>query len=237
MQNKISYVKGEQKRIAKMITGKFKNYYLTGGTALSFYFSHRFSEDLDFFTQKYKKEDSDRIMGFVLKETGFSFRLEAEQDDPELVPMKVYYLELKRKCVLKIDFVQDFRENIKGIKNGIHSLEDIYFRKMVASIGMEKREDAVGRVIAAGRQTAKDLFDVYYLSSHYKPAADFFLEYFSITKAESFIAWYKTFNRMELKMDLLDLVPGIDTNKVLRYLDDEILKRLPDKLMLRGDKR
>ena len=237
MQNKISYVKGEQKRIAEMVTGKFRNYYLTGGTALSFYFGHRFSEDLDFFTQKYKKEDPDRIMGFVSKETGFSFRLEAEQDDPKLVPMKVYYLELKKECILKIDFVQDFRENIKGIKNGMHSLEDIYFRKMATAIGMEKKKDAVGRVIAAGRQTAKDLFDVYYLSSHYKPAADFFLEYFSITKAESFIVWYRTFNRLELKMDLLDLVPGIDTNKVLRHLDDEILKRLPDKLMLRGDKR
>ena len=237
MQNKILYIKGEQKRIAKMVTGRFRNYYLTGGTALSFYFGHRFSEDLDFFTQKYKKEDPDRIMGFVSKETGFSSRLEAEQDKPGLVPMKVYYLELKRECVLKIDFIQDFRENIKRIKNGMHSLEDIYFRKIVTAMGMEKRKDAVGRVIAAGRQTAKDLFDIYYLSSHYKPVADFFLEYFSITKAESFIAWYKTFNRLELKMDLLDLVPGINTNKVLRYLDDEILKRLPDKLMLRGDKR
>ena len=237
MKNKISYIKSEQRNITNMVTEKFKKYYLTGGTALSFYFDHRFSEDLDFFTQKYKKEDPDRIMGFVSKETRFSFRLEAEQDTPGLVPMKVYYLELKRKCVLKIDFIQDFRENIKRIKNGMHSLEDIYFRKIVAAMGVEERKNAVGRVIAAGRQTAKDFFDVYYLSSHYKPVADFFLEYISITKAERFIAWHRKFNRLELKMDLLDLVPGIDTNKVLWHLDDEILKRLPDKLILGGDKR
>ena len=66
MQNKVSYVKGEQERITKMVTAKFKDYYLTGGTALSFYFNHRFSEDLDFFTQKYKKEYPDMIIGLSL---------------------------------------------------------------------------------------------------------------------------------------------------------------------------
>ena len=214
MQNKTAYIKGEQKRIARIVTGEFKNYYLTGGTALSFYFNHRFSEDLDFFTQRYKKKDPDRIMEFVSKERGFNFRLEAEQDDPKLVPMKVYYLELKSGSVLKIDFVQDFRGNIKRIKNGLHSIEDIYFRKISTAIGGERKEDAVGRVVATGRQTARDLFDIYYLSNHYKPASDFFLEYFSIVKAESFIAWYRSFNRTEFKMDLLDLVTGIDTSKV-----------------------
>ena len=232
MQSKISYIKGEQKRITRMVTGEFKNYYLTGGTALSFYFNHRFSEDLDFFTQRYTKNDPDRIMRFVSKKRGFNFRLEAEQDDPKLVPMKVYYLELKRGCVLKIDFVQDFRKNIKGIKNGLHSIDDIYFRKITTAMGGERKEDVVGRVVATGRQTARDLFDIYYLSNQYKPVSNFFLDYFFISDAERFIAWYRSFNRTELKMDLLDLVTGIDTSKVLRHLDDEILKKLPDKLIL-----
>ena len=55
MKNEISYIKKEQKRITELVTAKFKKYYLTGGTALSFYFNHRFSEDLDFFSQRYKK--------------------------------------------------------------------------------------------------------------------------------------------------------------------------------------
>ena len=125
MKGGISYIKGEQRRIVRMVTKKFKEYYLTGGTALSFYFDHRFSEDLDFFTQGYKREDPDRIMKFIYKKTGFNFKLDAEQDDPKLIPMKVYFLELKRGTVLKIDFVQDFEKNLKGIKKGLHSVEEI----------------------------------------------------------------------------------------------------------------
>ena len=56
------------------------------------------------------------------------------------------------------------------------------------------------------------------------------MEYFSIDRVENFIAWYRGFNRMDLKLELLDLVEGVDTGKVLRHLDDEILKNLPDKL-------
>ena len=231
MKDKVSYIKDEQKKIARMVTKKFKNYYLTGGTALSFYFGHRFSEDLDFFTQEYKKQDSERIMNFVAKKTGFAFKLEAEQDDPKLMPMKVYFLELKKKRVLKIDFVQDFQKNIKRIKDGVHSVEDIYYRKISASIGMVKKQDSIGRIIHAGRQSVKDLFDLYYLSKHYQPLSEFFFEYFSYDKVESFVAWYRGFNRMKLKIELLDLVPNIDTAKVIKYLDNEFLKKLPEKLI------
>lgn len=231
MKKVISYIKSEQKRITKVVTGEFKNYYLTGGTALSFYFNHRFSEDLDFFTQKYKKADPDRIMNFIAEKTGFNFKIGAEQDDPKLVPMKVYFLELKKKSILKIDFVQDFEKTIKKIVRGMHSIEDIYFRKISTAIGTGKKESITGKIMAAGRQTAKDLFDIYCLSKQYKPVSDFFLEYFSLDKAENVIAWYRGFNRMDLKLELMDLVPGVDTGEVIKHLDNEILKTLPDKLI------
>lgn len=231
MGNKIFYIRSEQKRIAKMVTKKFKKYYLTGGTALSFYFGHKFSEDLDFFTQGYKKEESDRIMKFVSKETGFDFKLEDEQDNPKLIPMKVYSLDLKRGRVLKIDFVQDFEKNIKRTKNGLHSIEDIYCRKISTTMGRVKKEDATGRIIHAGRQSVKDLFDIYYLSKHHQPLSEFFFEYFSYDKAEGLIAWYRGFNRMNLKTELMDLVPKVNTNEVIRYLDGEILRKLLEKLI------
>lgn len=101
MKNNIRYIKAEQKKIAKIVTGNFKNYYLTGGTALSLYYDHRFSEDLDFFSQKYRREDPDRMMEHISETTGFNFKLEAEQDDPKLIPMKVYSLGLKKGLVLK----------------------------------------------------------------------------------------------------------------------------------------
>ena len=231
MKDKISYIKDEQRKMTRMVTKKFKKYYLTGGTALSFYFDHRFSEDLDFFTQEYRKQDPDRIMNFVSKNTGFAFKLEAEQDDPKLIPMKVYFLELKRGCVLKIDFVQDFERNIKRIKNGVHSVEDIYYRKISSGIGMIKKQDLTGRIIHAGRQSVKDLFDLYYLSKHYRPLSEFFFEYFSYDKVESLIAWYRGFNRMNLKIELLDLLPNVDTAKVIKHLDNELLRKLPEKLI------
>ena len=36
---------------------------------------------------------------------------------------------------------------------------------------------------------------------------------------------------MDLKIELLDLVPKIDTVRVIKYLDDEILKKLIEKLI------
>ena len=231
MENKISYIKGEQRKITEFVTNNFKKYYLTGGTALSFYFNHRFSEDLDFFSQNYKKEDPEQIMSLISDLAGFKFKLEAEQDDPKLIPMRVYSLGLKRGYVLKIDFVQDFVKNIKRIKNGLHSLEDIYYRKISAGIGMVKKEDSTGRIIHAGRQSVKDLFDLYYLSKHHQPLSEFFFEYFSYDKAESLIAWYRGFNRMDLKVELLDLIPKINTAEVIKHLDEEILKKLPEKLI------
>ena len=231
MKNEISYIKGEQKKVTEFVTKNFKKYYLTGGTALSFYFNHRFSEDLDFFSQNYKKEDPEQIMSLISNLAGFKFKLEAEQDNPKLIPMRVYSLGLKRGHVLKIDFVQDFQKNVKGIKNGLHSLEDIYYRKIFAGIGLVKKEDAAGRIIQGGRQNVKDFFDLYYLSEHYQPLSEFFFEYFSYDKAEALIAWCRGFNRMGLKSGLLDLVPKIDTTKVIKHLEDEILKKIPEKLI------
>lgn len=231
MENKTSYIRSEQKRITDLVIKNFKKYYLTGGTALSFYFNHRFSEDLDFFSQNYKKEDPNRIMNLIFKVSGFKFKLEAEQDDPKLIPMKVYFLELKRGCVLKIDFVQDFQKNINRIKNGLHSLPDIYCRKISAGIGMVRRQDDTGRVIHAGRQSVKDVFDIYYLSKHHKPLSEFFFEYFSYDKAESLIAWYRGFNRRDLKVELLDLVLKVDAAEVIKHLDDELLNKIPEKLI------
>ena len=206
MRNKINYIRKWQRKITEIVTKKFDDYYLTGGTALSFYLNHRFSEDLDFFSQKYRNKDPDRIMDFINKKTGFEFKLEAEQNSPGLIPMKVYFLELKKNCVLKIDFVQDFEKNIEKTKKGIHSIKDIYYRKIVAAIGETKKQDVAGRVIHTGRQSVKDLFDIYYLSRFYHVLSEFFFEHFSYDRLESLIGWYKGFGRTDLKIELLDLV-------------------------------
>ncbi|MGB2706138.1 MAG: nucleotidyl transferase AbiEii/AbiGii toxin family protein [Candidatus Omnitrophota bacterium] len=231
MVNAKKYIVRQQKRITQLVVPYFKDYYLTGGTALAFYYKHRFSEDLDFFTQKYSDNVPDQIMNLISQKTGFSYRLDAEQNRVGFVKMKVYFLKLNKGCELKIDMVQDYVENINAIKNGLHSLDDIYYRKILAAIGTNAKESKTGRLIPAGRQSAKDLFDIYYLSKRYKVISKFFFEYFSYDRAESFFVWYHSFNRTNLKFELMDLVPNIDTLEVLNHLDNEILKKLPKKLI------
>jgi len=231
MKSNIFYIQTEQKKISQLVTAEFKKYYLTGGTALAFYFNHRFSEDLDFFSQNYNPLDPDKIMGYIKIQTGYDFHLEAEQNKPGMIPMKVYYLTLKKSCLLKIDFVQDYSKNMGKIKNGLHSVTDIYYRKIITTIGAITKQDNTGRVIYVGRQTVKDLFDLYYLSTQREPLSEFFLEHFSYDKVGSILAWYNNFNRTQLKIELLDLVPRVDTAKIIKHLDNELLKKLPDKLI------
>ena len=227
----IPYLVSEQKRITKLVIENFKKYYLTGGTALSFYLGHRFSEDLDFFTHDYKREDPKKIMEFIKQKTSFEFEPGDEQDDPKLIPMRIFYLGLKDEEVLKIDFVQDYTENIEDIKNGVHSKRDIYYRKLISAVGLGEKESELGRFVPTGRQEAKDLYDIYCLSTEFEPLSEFFFEYFSYDKAERLVTWYKLFNRTNLKFELLDLVENIDIQKILKVLDDEILKKIPDKLI------
>lgn len=234
MKENVPYIQTQQKKITQLVTAKFKKYYLTGGTALAFYFNHRFSEDLDFFSQNYLKEEPEQIMQFISETTGFKFKLEAEQEDPKLIPMKIYSLDLKKRVILKIDFVQDFEKNLRKIKKGLHSIEDIYYRKIFAAIGKIKKQDVSGKTIPAGRQSTKDLFDLYYLSGHHRPMSEFFFEYFSYDKSEALFAWYRQFNRTALKIELLELVQNVDTHAVIRHLDDEILHKIPEKIT--GDK-
>jgi len=229
------YPQNEQKRITALVTNRFKQFYLTGGTALSFYFKHRFSDDLDFFTQKYKSQEPDQVIKFISQKIGSPFHLQEEQDNPRLVPMKIYTLKLKGGEELKIDFVKDFAKNLGKVKKGLHSVEDIYFRKIMAVMGPQDMMTETGMLPPSGRQRAKDLFDLYHLSVHHQPLVDFFLSHFSPSYAPRFIAWYRRFDRMDIKLDLSGLVPGMDTGAVLQTLDDQILKKIPE-ILIRGGK-
>jgi hypothetical protein len=169
-------------------------------------------------------------MKFIAKETGFDYQLDSVQDDPKLVPMKVYFIELKGGHVLKVDFVKDYVENIRQIKMGLHSVDDIYLRKLYAAIGQQGKESEIGRVTASGRQSVKDLFDIFYLSFKHKPLSDVFFEYFSYDKVERLDDWYRRFDKTETKLGLMDLVSGVDTGKIFKHLDEQILRKIPAKL-------
>lgn len=225
MKADMDYVLRRQKEVFKLVSGRYPKYYLTGGTALAFYFKHRFSEDLDFFTRDYKRGELDKIMSVVSKTTGCKFHLEGEQSARGLVPMKVFYLRLKNGIPLKIDFVKDFCANIRPLNKGMHSLEDIYYRKIIAATGFQNKTDGAGKAVTGGRQSVKDLFDIYYLSENFMPLDGFLARFFPAAKSGSLAGWYRGFDRMEVKLELLRLIPGVDTRKVLRYMDKIILAR------------
>jgi len=140
-----------QKRILDQIkNSEFikKNFYFTGGTVLSeFYLQHRFSEDLDFFSEK--KFDFDKIFEEVndwSKKLDFTFTRQQRE------VVHIYILNLKNKDTLKLDFgYYPYPRVKKGIKYQgltVDSLLDIAINKL-ASVNQ--------------RNSVKDFVDLYYL--------------------------------------------------------------------------
>ena len=100
---KISILTLDQRKILdQIIKNNYikDNFYLTGGTALSeFYLKHRYSEDLDFFTEN--KYDTQVIINFIKQlSESLDFTFEAEL----LEFLYRFNLKLSNKNVLKLDF-------------------------------------------------------------------------------------------------------------------------------------
>ncbi|PIQ86119.1 MAG: hypothetical protein COV74_06050 [Candidatus Omnitrophica bacterium CG11_big_fil_rev_8_21_14_0_20_45_26] len=224
---KMTPIQKAQKQILKVVAGQYPQVYLVGGTALSMLYDHRISEDLDFFTQAYTRKLHKEIAGFIKRKTGYAFSLVDEETRKKYLPMAIYEFEIEKSVILKVDFVQDVAELFgQRDKNGIADIEDLYYRKMLAVIGWKAGESKVGKALAGGRQKAKDLFDVYYLSAHVKLLSQWFPGYFDQSAYERLTAWYLSIPKQKTIMELLDLVPGCDTKVVFKHLDDEIIHKL-----------
>lgn len=78
-----------------------KNFFLTGGTALSeFYLRHRLSEDLDFFSEK---KVSERIIRAFLKKISPKLGIK-NFERREFLGLEMYFLKFSPKQILKVDF-------------------------------------------------------------------------------------------------------------------------------------
>lgn len=216
-----------QKQILGLVAGEYPQIYLVGGTGLNLLYNHRVSEDLDFFTQHYSSKLHREIAAFVKRKTGFPDQRIHEEKRKGFLPMAVYEFEIAKGLVLKVDFVKDFVP-LFGLRdqNGIASIEDLYYRKMMAVIGWKAGESKVGKMLAGGRQKTKDLFDVYYLSAHVEPLSQWFPSHFDQNAYERLTAWYLSVPKQKTVMELLDLVPDCDTKLVFKHLDDEIIYNL-----------
>jgi len=220
-------LKKTQKQILKLVAKAYPQVYLVGGTAISLLYDHRVSEDLDFFTQKYSSNLHREISAYIKRETGFKYALIEEETRKKYLPMAVYEFQTGKDLVLKVDFVKDvarlFRERNK---DGTADIEDLYYRKILAVIGWKAGESKAGKLLAGGRQKAKDLFDVYYLSAHVKPLSRWFPDYFDQHAYERLTAWYLSVPKQKTILELLDLVQDCDTKRVFKHLDDEVIHKL-----------
>ena len=216
-----------QRKILGLVADKYPEVYLVGGTAISLLYHHRVSEDLDFFTQSYSAKFHREVAAFIGRKTGFKFDLVAEEKRKKFVQMAVYGFQVTKSLILKVDFVEDYVKVLQPRqKNGIASLEDIFYRKVLAMIGWKGEESVTGRILAGGRQKAKDLYDLFFLSSRVQVLSAWFPRHFDLKAYERLAAWYLGIPKHKTIMELLELVPGCDTKLVFRHLDDEIIGKL-----------
>jgi hypothetical protein len=225
-----------QLNVLNALSGKIDDFYLSGGTALSlFHFQHRESDDLDFFSQQYNSRRVLEVIAFLVNKLSKPLDLVDSLNDEEKAKMAVYNLEYEKDKYLKIDFVEDVLELITPLKRhqnvNVLSVEDIFLRKLYAVSGLSVDVDDIGRPkFSGGRQSAKDLFDIYYISTNYKSLSDFIQQYCGQAIKTGVIRWFRTFKRPDMKMEL----SNIKTDKSIYFSDiDKHLKKEVDRIIER----
>ena len=216
-----------QKQILQVVTSSKSNVYLVGGTALAIRYKHRYSEDLDFFTQRWTKALHRTLAKRITTATGFPARLIAEQRKPGLAGVAFYNFQITTKDLLKVDVIEDFDRLLHPVGlDGVASLDDICLRKLRAVIGWRGRRSSTGQELSGGRQEAKDLFDVWYLSTHHAPLHEWFPAHFSREDYARLTRWLQAMTRQETTFALLDVAPGCNTKRIVRHLEEQVYDRL-----------
>lgn len=216
----------------RKLANKLEGFYLAGGTALSlFYFHHRESYDLDFFSEDFSREKIEILMANLAKDMGLKIELLAEQNKQGFARMLVFSLKIDKNTSLKIDFVEDVYKLLEPLKkiDGIPvlAIQDIYFRKILTACGSIGSIDEIGRKsFAGGRQEAKDFFDLYFLSNTFMPLSDFVNRYFREPQKESIIVWYRVYDRLEMKTGLLEIITDkeVSFQEMERHFKEEVEK-------------
>ncbi|MFH0827237.1 MAG: nucleotidyl transferase AbiEii/AbiGii toxin family protein [Candidatus Omnitrophota bacterium] len=215
---------GIREEALKKLSNKLESFYLAGGTAPSlFYFQHRESYDLDFFTKDFSRGKIEEIMSGLSKDMGLAIELSGEENRQGFAKMMVYALKIDDDSSLRIDFVEDVYKLLKPLKeiDGIPTLaiEDIYYRKVLTAGGSIATLDSIGRSsFVGGRQEAKDFFDLYFLSKTFMPLSSFVNTYCHQPQKESMIIWFRTYDRSEIKTGLLEII----TNKKVTFQEMEL---------------
>ncbi|MBI2596682.1 nucleotidyl transferase AbiEii/AbiGii toxin family protein [Candidatus Daviesbacteria bacterium] len=148
--------------LAQAQTSITKNFYLTGGTALSeFYFQHRLSEDIDLFSEK--EVNTIAVQAFLEK---VSIKLSILRIIKQnYLGLYTYKLEYKDGETLKVDFnYYPFPKIEKGLIFGNLEVSSIY-------------DIAVNKVhTIAMRSRVRDYIDLYFIFKHVNYVAKEYLQ-------------------------------------------------------------
>lgn len=216
-----------QKRVLKIVRGAGYPVYLVGGTALAMYFHHRPSEDLDFFTHHWTPSLHRTIITRIRRVTGFRSTLRRARRHPNQLKIAVYDLFTGKAGTLKIDIVEDLDSLLQPLhSDGRASLDDLYLRKLRAVIGWPGKRSVIGRPIPGGREAAKDMFDLWCLSTQYRPLAEYFSSHFGQDEYGRLAGWLRTMSHHAMVTGLLAIKPGCDTRAIRTHLEQQILHRL-----------
>jgi len=227
-----------QDKVLEKLAGRIDEFYLAGGTALSlFYFQHRLSVDLDFFTRNFISMRVEEEVRYLEKALSKKIELIGQNLTGKAAKILIYNVHFSPKGILKLDFVEDVIEPLKPTKTveGIRilSLEDIFLRKLYAVCGSISDIDALGRKeVLGGRISAKDFYDLYFLSHTFMSLSKFIEEYGNLVMMEGLIRWFRKYDRMTM-MDgvlMLDVNGKVDYKKMEVHFKKEIDKVIENQL-------
>ncbi len=229
MDNKIRQIQLKVLRVFKDHRRKFA---LAGGTALDIYYlHHRFSRDLDFFCPEYDISEIEDLKAVFEQALNSKLILENEFKTDNKARVRFYLSKIKAiKEPFKIGFIEDVffdKPKIKIIKDvPVYDVDHINFQKIMAVTGTNLSRNNVGKDIITGRNAAKDIIDIYYLSKKITPLHKY-LATLTGEQQKGMILWYQTYSRQELRFDSMDLDiydNKFDSTLMIQYIDKEIKK-------------
>jgi hypothetical protein len=230
---------GRQDKILKKIFDSEKNIFpgsrviLVGGTALArCYIQHRISYDLDFFVDT---RFDPSVIERRLAGEGISLMMVETVNDPMFATQIHGTVEVDGEA-LKLSVVEDIYADMFPVKI-VHdirteTIDGLYHRKLRTITGTGGGAvSSTGREVPEGaRQTARDLFDLYILSSEVKPVLEFVKdinEHGASVPVALLISGFKKIRWMEL-MDEFEMLQvseryaGIKAFDIKRYFDKVI---------------
>lgn len=197
-------------------TSFYKDFYFTGGTALSvFYFQHRESEDLDFFSES--DFDTDLSVKFMEE---MALKLNAKLRSTFHERVKIFELvDSKNQLILKVDFGFYPHPRLKKGKVinrvEVDSLEDIGANKLQTILQRTQVKDFVDLYFLLKKYTVWDL--LHFSQQKFRLEIDLIWLATSLLKADRFEnlpIMLVPFDLLELKNFYRDLAKKLGSNVV-----------------------